>query len=248
MRLKLSRRMGFGAVLLGAILLVSAAAAPIPAIKRGGVVLVNPTDFGPAGVTFDQSGPDITLSTPRHTLKLQLGSLNATLDGAGLRLGAKPQYVGQAVWVPFEDVTTALDLTLAAEVRPEWGSAPKPNAGGLGAQLRGFQALSATGPLSTDQLRGGRDLVVPVQLPLDASAYVAACEAAVKGRLKTPALQFVRRATTQVYNDGDLSYQSRVQIQTGSGAVGMVTFTCMGSLDVAARLLYVKVTGDGLLK
>lgn len=227
------------------LLLATASGVTLQGVRRAGVVLADPQGFTGAGVTFDQAGPDLTLTTPQHRLQLRLGSLTATLDGQALPLSARPQYVGQIVMVPFEDVAAALDLTVSAEVRPEWGSAP-PGAGPLAGHLRGFQTLSATGPLSVDQLRGGADVALPVTLPLGADVYIATCEAAVRSRLNSPAtLQFVRPGAAQVYDDGDLAYRGRLRLSGDQGAVVSLGFTCLGSLDPAARRLYLKLSVDG---
>jgi Copper amine oxidase N-terminal domain len=156
-----------GASLIATMLFVSAPALAISVQINGNVVALNPTPieragrvFVPLRGVFEQLGANVVYSNGqinatnrRHTISLNIGSTQATVDGQPQTLDVAPFIIGASTYVPLRFVSQALgaqvnwdDANQLASVTsygvggPE-GNAPLPPTSGM-QLLRNEQPLN----------------------------------------------------------------------------------------------------------
>jgi hypothetical protein len=147
---------------------------PAPRVVNGRLLVPIVRIYGALGITVSRDGDDVVAEAPRKTIRLRLGSAQATIDGATMRMDGPATEIDGATYVPLRFVADSLGAQVSYNAKA--------------ARVDVISSLVGRTPSLTQTIDGGRTQIVGTVTAVDLNSAPEAITVSRGGSVRSIAI------------------------------------------------------------
>lgn len=159
------------------------AADPAPRVVNGRLLVPIVRIYGALGISVSRDGDDISAAAPRKTIKLHLGSDQATIDGQPVRMDGPAVEIDGATYVPLRFVADSLGAGVSYDAKA--------------ARVEVISSLVGRTPSLTQNVDGGRTQIVGTVTAVDLNSAPESITVTRSGSVRSIAINSDARIVLQ---------------------------------------------------